>query len=85
MIHTWWWLWIVMMFMFVLFPTGYGWGYRGWGPPYPRYVQRRRGLRALAPGTSPSFDHSAWGRGGDLVWMVFAIGMIWVVAATWWR
>jgi hypothetical protein len=52
---------------------------------HPRYIQRRRGLRAVTPGKSPGFDHSAWGRGGDLVWMVFAIGMIWVVAATWWR
>ena len=28
---------------------------------------------------------AAWGRGGDLVWMVFVIGMIWVVAGMWWR
>lgn len=74
------------MFLFFVSPVGYGWGYRGWGPPYPRYVQRRRGLRATAAsGTAAPFDHHSWGLAGDLVWMFFVIGMIWVVAAFWWR
>lgn len=85
---TGWLLWIGIMFFFLLAPTGYGWGYRGWGPPYPRYIQRRRGLRAAVPGTTTSFDHHAWGRGGDFVWMVLLIGIFWAAAFHWgwgWR
>jgi hypothetical protein len=39
-------LWIVGTFLFVVPTLGYGWGYRGWGPPYPRYIQRRRAQQA---------------------------------------
>ena len=45
---TWWLLWMGVMFFFLL-SDGYGWGYRGWGPPYPRYIQRRRGLGRWFP------------------------------------
>lgn len=86
MMGSWWWLWMAFMFIFFVSPVGYGWGYRGWGPPYPRYLQRRRGLRAAtASGGSAPFDHHSWGRGGDLVWMVLIIGMIWVATALLWR
>lgn len=44
---TWWWIWIAFMFLFLVPPIGYGWGYRGWGAPYPSYVQRRRGQAAI--------------------------------------
>jgi len=54
------------MFLVLMPSLGYGWGYRGWGPPYPRYVQRRRAQRAAVGGGSASFDHQAWGWGGDL-------------------
>jgi hypothetical protein len=81
--NTGWLLWMGVMFLFLVAPTGYGWGYRGWGPPYPRYIQRRRGLRAAVPGTSASFDHHAWGRGGDFVWVVLFIGIFWAVAFRW--
>lgn len=74
---------MAIMFLFVLTPIGYGWGYRGWGPPYPRYIQRRRALRAAVPGTSASFNHHAWGRTGDVVWMVLLIGIFWAVAFHW--
>lgn len=80
---TGWLLWMVVMFLFVLTPIGYGWGYRGWGPPYPRYIQRRRALRAAVPGTSSSFDHHAWGRAGDFVWIVLLIGIFCGLAFRW--
>jgi hypothetical protein len=84
MMSTWWWLWIAFMFFFLVPPIGYGWGYRGWGAPYPSYIQRRRG-RASAVGGSAQFDHQAWGRGGDFVWMILLVGMLWACAAIWWR
>lgn len=85
MTSSWWLLWILFMFMFMATPVGYGWGYRGWGPPYPRYVQRRRAERAAAAGTSPTFDHHAWGIGGDLLWAVLLIGIFWAGWALLWR
>ncbi len=88
MMSTWWWVWIAFMFMFLVPPLGYGWGYRGWGAPYPRYIQRRRGEAAtmtMGSGGSGQFDHHAWGRGGDFVWMILLIGMFWALAGLWWR
>jgi hypothetical protein len=79
---SWLWLWMIFMFVFLVLPGGYGWGYRGWGPPYPRYMQRRRGDRAAARGTPGSFDHRAWGLGGDVIWLLL---IFWVVAFFWWR
>lgn len=77
---SWWLIWMVFMFVFLVSPVSYGWGYRGWGPPYPRYIQRRRGLRAsLVSGAAP-FDHHAWGRGGDFVWLAFAVAIGWIAA-----
>ena len=83
MMSSWWWLWMVFMFLFLVPPIGYGWGYRGWGPPYPRYFQRRRAQLA-ATGGSSAFNHHAWGWGGDLLWIVFFIGTICAAAALWW-
>jgi hypothetical protein len=85
--NSWWFLWVVFMFMFLVPPLGYGWGYRGWGAPYPRYIQRRRGpsVPADGAGTPP---HLAWGWGGDFVWMILSVGMMWMVLALWfpfWR
>lgn len=81
MMYSWWWLWLAFMFIFLFPPIGYGWGYRRWGPPVPRYIQRRRAQRAAAAGGSATFDHHAWGWGGDFVWMLLSIWMIWAVAA----
>ena len=47
MMSSWWFLWLAFMLLFLIPPLGYGWGYRGWGPPYPSYVQRRRGQQAV--------------------------------------
>jgi hypothetical protein len=85
MMNSWWIVWALFMFLFLLSPVGYGWGYRGWGPPYPRYIQRRRGQQALAAGGSAAFDHHAWGWRGDFVWMALVIGMFWAVSSLWWR
>jgi hypothetical protein len=85
MMGSWWFLWMIVMFMFLVPPIGYGWGYRGWGPPYPSYVQRRRGQRAAAAGGSATFNHESWGWGGDLMWLVAVIGIFWVLSAFWWR
>ncbi len=81
MMGAWWWLWMVFIFLFLVPPLGYGWGYRSWGAPYPRYIQRRR---AVATGDSASFNHQAWGFGGDFVWMVMIIGVLWG-SALWWH
>ena len=81
MFGAWWLFWLIFL-LFLIAPTGYGWGYRKWGPPYPRYIQRRR---AAAIGGSPTFNHQAWGFTGDFVWMVMIIGVFWACAALWWR
>ena len=85
MLISWWWLWMVFMFIFLVPPVGYGWAFRGSGPPYPRYFQRRRAQRAAAADGSVPFDHHSWGRGGDFVWVVLLIGTLWAATALWRR
>lgn len=85
MMISWWLLWIVFMFVFIVPPVGYGWGYRRWGPPYLRHIQRRRGLRASARGELAASDHHAWGWGGDLVWMLVFVWVFWACMALWWH
>ena len=82
MMMSWWWMWLIFLFVFLLPPIGYGWGYRRWGPPYPRYIQRRRGARAAARGDSSSFDHHAWGWGGDVFWMILCVWIFWFLLAS---
>ena len=79
-----WWFWLAMMLIFAL-PVGYGWGYRGWGAPYPSYVQRRRVQWAESNGTAAAFNHRAWGRGGDLIWGLMLFEIVFVLALFWWR
>jgi hypothetical protein len=76
----WWILWMVFMFLFLVSPVTYGWGYRGWGPPYPRYVQRRRGLRTSTAGQPADLRHQSWGWGGDFVWVVLLVAGGWALA-----
>jgi hypothetical protein len=76
--------WIIFMVVFFATPLGYGWGYRRWGAPYPRYIQRRRGQRAAANANSEAFKHESWRWGGDLVWLAFVIGIVWLFWALWW-
>ncbi len=83
MMISWWFLWMAFMFVFFVSPISYGWGYRRWGPPYPRYVQRRRAQRLA--GLDSAFNHHSWGLGGDFVWMALLVGVFWVVIAVWGR
>ncbi len=82
MIIAWWWLWMLFMFLILAPSVGYGWGYRRWGAPYPRYIQRRRALRASVAGDS-SFNHHAWGWGGDVVWFMLVLWIVWVFLMPW--
>jgi hypothetical protein len=87
MISTGWLIWMVVMCMFLIMPIGYGWGYRGWGAPYPSYMQRRRHQAALASAgaaSTASADYRAWGYGGDFIWAMVFIGAIWAIAFYWW-
>ena len=83
--HTPWLLWWIVLMLFLISPVGYGWGYRGWGVPYPRYIQRRRAMRASGPKHAVPVDPQAWGSGGDFVWAVLAIEMFWLAWALWAR
>ena len=85
MMSSWWILWTLFLFLLLVPAMGYGWAYRGWGPPYPTYVQRRRTLRASEAGGSATFDHQAWGWGGDFVWMVLAVAVLWAAIGLFWR
>jgi len=79
MMTPFWLIWLVFLCMFLVMPVGYGWGYRGWGAPYPRYIQQRRALRA---GAGPSsFNHQAWGRSGDFIWIGIMIAGLWAFSA----
>lgn len=84
MMFSWWWMWMLVMFVFLLPPMGYGWGYRSWGPPYPRYIQRRRAARAAASNDPATFNHQSWGLGGDFVWFVLFCGAFWAITSLWW-
>jgi hypothetical protein len=41
--------------------------------------------RAATMSGSSAFNHEAWGWRGDMVWMLFLLGMVWLCAALWWR
>lgn len=80
---TWWLWWSIFMLAFLVVPLSYG-GYRGWGVPFPSYIQRRRGQRAAAVTSSPLFNHQSWGWGGDIVWIATIVGVLWAVSAMGW-
>jgi hypothetical protein len=83
--NSWWFVWMGVMLLLLVMPMGYGWGYRGWGPPYPSYIQRRRGRQAAAVGDASTFNHQSWGWGGDLMWGVLLVGLFWAASAYWWH
>ena len=84
MMSSWCLVWMVFMFVLIAAPMGYGWGYRGWGPPYPTYIQRRREQQAAATRGSAGHNHRSWGWGGEFVWMALFIGMFWAISSVWW-
>ena len=78
-------VWLMFMVVFLVMPISYGWGYRGWGMPYPSYIQQRRAQRRRSIGSSSSFDHRAWGLGGDVMWIVVFVGLIWAFSPLHWH
>jgi hypothetical protein len=80
----WWWISMVLIVLFFVSPVSYGWAFRGWGPPYPSYVQNRRKRHAVAIQGAPTFDHTAWGWKGDLVWLALLVGVICAFVLPWW-
>ena len=93
--NSFWWLWVAFVF-FVLAPTvTWGWGYRGWGPPLPSFIQRRRHAaaqkqrarheRAAEGRVARHVDHLSWRWGGDAVWLFVLGAMIFALASyAWW-
>ena len=85
MIWFWWWLLFVVLLLVI--PLSYGWGYRGWGAPYPSYYQRRRtptGARAVDPDTvvveDPDAEEAAaWGVLADILWVLAIVALVWLV------
>ena len=82
MIFSWWLLWAVFMFAFFVPSLGYGWGYRRWGPPYPKFIQKRRSVATDGTG---AFNYLSWGWAGDFVWMVMLICIFSALAVMWWQ
>jgi len=88
----WWWVWLAFLIFFLLLPLGYGWGYRGWGPPYPTYYRRRRTrtgavVEERVVADRPVVvdeDTSGWGVLADVLWLVFAVAVIWWLVGWWW-
>jgi len=86
----WFWMWLAFVFFLVVFPLSYGWGYRGWGPPYPSYYRRRRLGRAVAVSDPPAetrpvpgggADTTGWGWAADVVCTLLVVAGVWLVLA----
>jgi len=82
----WFWWWLLFVLIFLLLPLGYGWGYRGWGPPY--YRRPRRPLteaeadevrrRAAA---EQQVEAEAWGWIAPALWALMFVAIVWFVLA----
>lgn len=82
--ELWFLLWLLFVVFLLVLPLGYGWGYRGWGPPYPSYYRRRRAAAAADPAVDPGADTSveeaaAWGALDELLWVVVAVAILWLL------
>lgn len=79
----WWWLWLVFVVSLLVVPLGYGWGVRGWGPPYPSYWRRRAAAGGGPPppemAQTPPVMQDGWGVGADLLWAVLIFAVIWLM------
>lgn len=84
-LSSFWILGLAVVFMVLAPSVSYGWAYRGWGPPYPRFVQQRRRAYAEARGPNGPVNHQAWGRAGDFVWVGLFIGVLWAFSGIWLR
>lgn len=93
----WFWWWMVFVLFLLVVPLGYGWGYRGWGAPYPTSVNRRR-ARLGARATDPAVDRvvdpdgavlddpvaaeaAGWGVVADVLWVIAVGALVWLVLA----
>lgn len=82
-LSSFWILGLAVVFVVLVPSVGYGWAYRGWGPPLPSFVQQRRSAHAKARGSALPVDHRAWGRAGDFVWVALFIGVLWAFSGIW--
>lgn len=55
--YWYWWVWIAFIIIAIFLPLSYGWGYRGWGPPYPSYYTRRRVDRVGSAAPPPAGEY----------------------------
>jgi len=60
------------------FPMGYGWGYRGWALPIPGTFSVVAANKQL-PQVLQRRLTTMLGMGGDYVWGVFIIGILWAI------
>jgi hypothetical protein len=79
---AWWFWWMGLMLLCLLPALGYGWLYRRWGFPLPRFLAQRRAQKAFAAGGATPFD-PPWGWMGDFIWVVLIIGALYAVGAAW--
>lgn len=70
----WFWWWLAFVIVFFILPLGYGWGYRGWGPPY------RRRIPAQGPAHLADTD-VGWGVVGIVLWIALAVAVAWFIVA----
>lgn len=79
----WFWLWLLFVAVLLLLPLAYGWGYRGWGPPYPSFYRRRELPTREASSTPEAIGN--WGMGANLFWAAVAVAIVWVLLAFVWH
>lgn len=83
----WFWWWLLFVFLLLIIPLSYGWGYRGWGAPYPTYYRRRRtasGDTVVEPAADPEAvaeEESTWGVFADVLWVLLIVALVWLVLA----
>lgn len=79
----WFWWWLIFVVLLLLIPLTYGWGYRGWGAPYPSYDCRRSRSDPAAPAADPAARAAAreaagWGVVADILWIVLVVALVWL-------
>jgi len=78
--------WFLFVALFLMVPLGYGWGYRGWGPPYYRRPGRPvDDVEAEAIRRQTIVEQRAeaesWGWIALVFWILFAVAIVWLVLA----
>jgi len=78
----WFWFWLLFVTVLLLLPLAYGWGYRGWGSPFPSFYRRKQ-----LPTREASSRPEALGNpimGASLFWITLAVAIIWFLLAFAW-